>query len=135
LQINATLSDRTEQSVILGARYELQVRSGAAEITKDRAVTYFGYKSSKLTSTSRAALREFASLFPTNSYSVTNVVGAIRAKGADEADRQLALKRARTVKRFLEKQGVEGIINVSTQKTRETTYLARRVISVTGSQN
>jgi len=134
LQINATLSDGKQQTVALGANFEPQLRSGGGEVTKDRAVTYFNFGSGTLTKGGRAALREFAALFPTNSYSVTNVVGAVRATGATAADRALAQKRVRNVKRFLVKQGVEGIINISTQPTNDTTATARRVISVTGSQ-
>ena len=132
LQINTVLSDRTEQTVALGVNYERASGARTAQITRDRAVTYFGLNSAKLTKASKAALREFATLFPTNSFSVTTVAGALRATGADADDRKLASKRARNVKRFLETQGVQGIINVTTQKTQGATPLARRVISVTG---
>ncbi len=132
LQINTVLSDRTEQMVALGVNYERESGARSAQITRDRAVTYFGFNSAKLTKESKAALREFATLFPTNAFSVTTVAGALRASGADADDRRLATKRARNVKRFLESQGVQGIINVTTEKTKGATPLVRRVISVTG---
>lgn len=120
------------QSVTLGARYLVSTKDGEGAISRQRAVTYFGYQVPALSKEGKRTLREFASLFPTNAYSVTTIVGVVRANGATASDRQLALKRALNTKRFLVKQGVQGIINITSGTTKETTARARRVVSVTG---
>ena len=94
-------------------------------------MTSFNPESAKLTLAARVALREFAALFPTNTCSITNVVGALNTTKADAADGQLALKSARTVKLFPKKQGVQFILNVSTQPSRGSTSTVSPVTFVT----
>jgi hypothetical protein len=130
LQVNMVLADSTIQTTTLGVRYSVGPLAGDGKITRNRVATYFAYKSPSLSKNAKVALREFATLFPTNAFSVTTVIGVIRAQGAKDSDRLLALKRARNTKRFLEQQGVQGIISITSATTKDTTAIARRVISV-----
>lgn len=133
IQVNGILADGRSQSVSLAARYLTLNEAQQGSITNQRAVTYFAYQSPKLSKQGKQTLREFASLFPTNAYSVTTIVGVIRASGARSSDRTLALRRALNTKRFLEQQGIQGIIRITSGTTTDTTARARRVISVISS--
>ena len=89
---------------------------------------YFRYSSAKLTKTQKRKLRRLVSLVPQGAEVTADARAMVRGKGARKADRRLAITRAKKVRAYLYRQGLDGRVTVSNKgRTKLVTRKARRV--------
>ena len=92
------------------------------------ARVYFRYSSAKLTKTQKRKLRRLVSLVPQGAEVTADARAMVRGKGARKADRRLAITRAKKVRAYLYRQGLDGRVTVSNKgRTKLVTRKARRV--------
>ena len=104
------------------------VRPDPPSATTVKARVYFRYGSTKLTKAQKRKLRRLASKVPEGAVVTADARAMVRFKGARASDKRLALTRAKKVRAYLYRQGLDGQITVSNKgRTKSVTRTARRV--------
>jgi outer membrane protein OmpA-like peptidoglycan-associated protein len=96
--------------------------------TMVKTKVYFGYDSTKLTKAQKRKLRRLISSVPEGAAVSGDSRAMVRWQGARKSDRRLALTRAKKVRAYLYRQGLDGRVTVSNKgRTKLVTRKARRV--------
>jgi len=97
-------------------------------VTMVKTRVYFRYSSAKLTKAQKRKLRRLVSSVPEGAAVSGDARAMVRWQGARKSDRRLAITRAKKVRTYLYREGLDGRVTVSNKgRTKLATRQARRV--------